>query len=74
MFADFLFKKAVSQKLGGLTPAEQDEFVGLVEKYPDLFMKLAEEFKAEIAKGRDGTEAALQVIKAHENELREIKE
>jgi len=74
MFANFLFRKAIDQKLDGMTPVEQDALVRIIEKYPDVFAKIAREFKDAVSKGKDQTQAALEVIKNHENELRVIRD
>ena len=72
MFADLLFRKAITDKLGGLSPAEQNQLVNLIEKNPDLFMKLAQDFKEKIAAGKSQNDAALEVLKNHEGQLRSL--
>lgn len=74
MFADFLLKKAIQQIPGDLSPEEQQQLVALVEKQPDLFMRLAREFDDKVAAGKSEEDAAAEVINGHGIELRSLGE
>lgn len=73
MFADDLLKKAIQQIPGELSPEEMDTVVAMIEKYPDVFMKLAQEFKNKVAAGKTKEEAAAEVIGNHQAELRALE-
>lgn len=72
MLGDFLLKKAIQQIPGDLTLEEMDKLVTMVEKYPDLFMKLAKEFKDKVTAGKSQEDAAAEVINSHGIELRAL--
>lgn len=74
MLVDFLLKKAIGQNSQGLSPAEQERLVTMVETHSVLFMKLAEEFKQKIAAGKNNEAAAMEIIQSHEAELRALGE
>ena len=65
MFADDLLKKAIQQIPGELSLEEMDTMVTMIEKYPDMFVKLTTEFKDKVAAGKTKEEAAAEGIKNH---------
>ena len=44
----------------------------MLEKDPDLFMKIAQEIQAEMKKGKDQMSAAMIVMPKYQNRLREL--
>lgn len=74
MFADDLLKKAIQQIPGELSLEEMDTMVAMIEKYPDVFMKLTTEFKDKVATGKTKEEAATEVINSHQTELHALEE
>lgn len=72
MLADFLLKKAVAENSQGLTPAEQVQLMTVIEKHPDLFMRLAEEFKQKTSAGKKPVDAATEIFNSHAAELRSL--
>jgi hypothetical protein len=66
---NFLMKKLIKSKMKDV-PADQQEMVmALVEKNPQLFMKIAEEVQAKIKSGKDQMAATMEVMQAHQAEL-----
>lgn len=58
----------------GVPDAEIDKIVTIVEKNPQLFEKIGTEIQAKVKAGRDQQGAAMEVMKAHEVELRRAME
>ena len=70
MFQNFLLKKML--RMQGVPPAQIDMFVSMIEKNPELFKKIAEEIQEKIKTGMSQTDAGMQVMKAHEEELKKL--
>ncbi len=70
MFKNFLLK-AMLKKQG--VPAEQiDMILGLMEKDPELFKKIAAEIEAETKKGKSQQDAAMYVMPKYQRELQAL--
>ncbi len=72
MFKNFLVKKMLKSQLKGVPEAEQEKLIAIIEKNPDLFMKIAQETQEAMKGGKDQMTAAMEVMKSHENELRSL--
>lgn len=48
--------------------------MNLVEKHPDLLMKLAEDFQAEMKTGKSQQDAFMAVAAKHQEELKKLKQ
>ena len=72
---DFLMRKMLATKLKGVPQAEQEKLLGMIEKNPDLFQKIASEVQEEMKRGKDQMNATMTVVKKYENEFeKSIKE
>jgi cell division septum initiation protein DivIVA len=69
---NFIAKALIKKQLKGVPEAEVDRLIALVEQNPQLFQKIAEEMKARIGSGVDQQDAAMEVMKAHEGELKAL--
>lgn len=70
MFKNFLVKKIMKSQLKNL-PKDQAEMIGaMVEKDPELFMKIAKEAQDLVKGGEDQMTAMMKVSKKYEKELR----
>lgn len=70
MFKNFLLK-AMLKKQG--VPAEQiDMILGLMEKDPELFKKIAAEIEVETKKGKSQQDAAMYVMPKYQRELQAL--
>lgn len=67
---DFLMRKMLATKLKGVPQAEQEKLLGMIEKNPDLFQKIASEVQEEMKRGKDQMNATMTVVKKYENELK----
>lgn len=63
-------RKMLQSKLKGLSQIDQDKLLGMVERNPDLFMKIAAETKEKMKEGRGEMEAAMEVMKSYQEELK----
>jgi succinate dehydrogenase flavin-adding protein (antitoxin of CptAB toxin-antitoxin module) len=72
MIKDFLIKKMMEHKMKDL-PKEQREMIEtLLEKNPDLFMKMTKEVEHKVKKeGKQEMLAMMEVGKKYQKELRE---
>lgn len=62
----------VESKMGSLPKEQQEMIVGAIQKNPDFFANLAKEIEEESKNGKDQIQAAMEVIKRHQNELQKI--
>jgi len=52
-------------------PAEQQEqMMGMLEKNPELFERIAKEVQEEVKKGKDQMSATMMVTQKYQNELK----
>ena len=72
MFKDFLVKKLLKSKLKDIPEAEQDRFIALIQKNPELFQRIALEVQEKMKNGADQMSATMEVMKSHEGELKSI--
>jgi len=70
MFQNFLLKKMLKAK--GVPEGQIDMFVGMMEKNPELFQKLALEAREKVKSGMDQTKASMEVMKKYEEELKKL--
>lgn len=65
--------KAMLKKQMKDVPPEQQEFLlGLIEKNPDFFMKIAKEVQEKTKGGMEQQSAMMMVMKEHEAELKTL--
>ncbi len=54
-------------------PAEQQEkMLDMIEKNPDFFQKIALEVQEKVKQGKDQMAATMEVMQAHQEELKKI--
>jgi len=70
MFKEFLMKKMLKAK--GASDDQINMMITLVEKNPELFQKIASEIDVKVKSGQDKERAAMEVMMAHQEELREL--
>ncbi len=72
MIKDFLMKKMIKSQMKDMPEAEQEKMIKLVTENPELFQKIALETKAKMKEGKDQMAAAMEVMQAHQEELKKI--
>ena len=70
MFKNFLLKKMLRTQ--GVPENQIDMVIGMMEKNPELFKKIAEEIKTKIDGGMDQQSAAMQVMQKYQDELKKL--
>lgn len=70
MFKNFLLKKMLRTQ--GVPEAQIEMFIGMMEKDPELFKKIAEETKAKMDAGQDQQSASMEVMRKYEAELKKL--
>ena len=74
MFKRMLMRKMLKSQMKGASDAEIEKIVEIVDKNPELFQKIAAEIQVKTKSGMDQQAASVEVMKAHEVELRRVME
>lgn len=72
MLKEFLMKKMLQSQLKNIPPAEREKILAMVEKDPNLFMRIAEEVKENMKGGKDQLAAATEVMQKHKDEIQKL--
>ena len=70
MFQNFLIRKMLRSQ--GVPEAQIEMFIQMMEKNPELFKTIAKEIEEKVKSGMSQTDAGMQVMKAHEDELKKL--
>lgn len=70
MFQNFLLKKMLRTQ--GVPEAQIEMFIKMVEKNPELFKTIANEIQEKVKGGMSQTDAGMEVMKKHEEELKKL--
>lgn len=69
---NFLMKAMLKRQLKALPADQQEMIIRAIEENPKLFETIAKEIQEKVKKGVDKQTAAMQVMMAHQNELRNV--
>lgn len=69
---DFFVRKMIESKMKDVPKEQQEMIINAFQKNPEFFAKLAQEIEAETKKGKPQMEAAMEVMKKHQDELQKI--
>lgn len=72
MLKEFLMKKMLKSKMGDMPEAEQEKMIKLVTENPEFFQKIGVEIQAKMKEGKDQMSATMEVMQAHQDELKKI--
>ncbi len=67
-----LMKKMLKSKMKDMPEAEQEKMIKLVTENPELFQKIATEIQVKMKEGKTQMAASMEVMKAHQEELKKI--
>ncbi|MFA5841227.1 MAG: hypothetical protein WC847_03100 [Candidatus Paceibacterota bacterium] len=70
MFKNFLLKKMLRTQ--GVPEAQIDMLIGMMEKNPELFQKIALEIQEKTKGGMDQMTAGMEIMKKYEAELKKL--
>lgn len=65
-------RKMLQSQTKNLPKDQQEQIMMMLEKDPDLFMKIAEEVQVEMKKGKDQMSAAMIVMPKYQAKLKEL--
>ncbi|MFA6338852.1 MAG: hypothetical protein WCW87_02255 [Candidatus Paceibacterota bacterium] len=69
---DSFLEKMLSMKLNNLPAAEKEKMMGIIKNNPDFFRKIVLEVNQKIKEGKSQLSATMEVMKAHEDELKNL--
>lgn len=72
MFKEFLMKKLIQSKLGGLPAEQQERIIALVTKNPKLFEEIAKKIKSKTDAGADQMMATMTVMKEYQKQIQQL--
>lgn len=72
MFKKFLIKKLMKSQLKNMPKDQADMLGAMMEKNPDLFMKMAKEAQELVKGGKDQMAAMMEVGKKYQKELQQL--
>ena len=72
MFKEFFLKKALQSQLKNLPENQSEVVMKAVSENPELFMQIAKEAQAKIKKGKTQEAAMMEVMTAHQDELKKL--
>lgn len=72
MIQNFFMKQLLKRQMKGIPEDQQNMILGIVEKNPDFFMKIANDIKEKVNGGMKQGDAVAAVMKANEVELKKI--
>jgi hypothetical protein len=70
MLQNFFLKTMMKKQLKGVPEDQQNMILGIIEKNPDLFMKIAHDVQERVKGGMSQNDAMMAVMKLHEGELK----
>jgi hypothetical protein len=72
MFKNFLMRKMLERQTKNLPPEQREMVMTLLEKDPDLFMKIAKEVEAEMKKGKSQMHASMAVMPKYKAQIQKL--
>ncbi|MEX0652292.1 MAG: hypothetical protein WD509_03130 [Candidatus Paceibacterota bacterium] len=72
MFKNMLMKRLLKSKMKDVPEEQQNMILGAIEKNPDFFQKIGVEIQAKMKGGKDQMTATMEVMQAHQEELRKM--
>tara|TARA_Y100001958_G_C21126831_1_gene469324 strand:+ start:187 stop:408 length:222 start_codon:yes stop_codon:yes gene_type:complete len=70
MLKKFLMKKMLKSQMKGVSEEQQEQIIGMFEKDPELFKKIAEEIQVEMKNGKDQMTASMAVMRKYQDQLK----
>lgn len=68
-FKEFLTKQLLKKQLKGVSAAEQEKIMTLINRDPEFFKRIGDEIQTEVKKGKGQMEATMHVMKMHRDHL-----
>lgn len=71
-FKNFVMKQAIKSQMKGVPQEQQDMILAAIEKNPQFFEDIAKEIEQKVKEGKSKTEASMEVMRKHQDELRKL--
>jgi len=72
---NFFMRQLLKSKMKGVIPeADQERFLDMLEKNPEIFKKIAEEAKVKMQNGKSQTEAVKEVMSKYQEDLKKLSQ
>lgn len=72
MFKKMMLRAMMAKQLKGMPKEMQEQILGMVEKNPEFFTKMAKEIQERVKRGENQMFAMQAVAKEHQNELQKM--
>lgn len=72
IFKNFLMRKLIQSKMKDVPKEEQEKLIGMIEKNPEFFQKIGQEIQAKMNGGKDQMTATMEVMQAHQEEVKKM--
>ena len=72
MLKNFLMKKMLQSKMKDVPVDQQEKMIGMIEKNPELFQKIAAEVQEKMKGGMDQMTATMEVTKKYQEDLKKL--
>ena len=69
-----LIKKMLKSQMPGVPEGEIERIAGMIDSHPELFQKIGREIESKTKSGMNQQQAAMEVMKQYEIELRRAVE
>ena len=70
MIKNFLLKKMLQSQMANVPKDQQEKILKIVTENPELFEKIAQEAQEKVKEGKDQQTAMMEVMMAHQDELK----
>lgn len=67
-----IMKKMLKSRMKGIPEDQQEKIISAMEKNPEFFQNVAKEIQAKMKEGKDQMTATMEVMQAHQSELKEV--
>ncbi len=74
MLKQFLVKQLIKSQLSKLPPEAQKMIMDIMEKNPELLMRMAQDMQAAKASGKSDQEAFVSLSEKYKDELQKLKQ
>ena len=62
----------LKRAFGNIPPEEQERIIGIINRHPEIFVKVGKSIQEKIAAGKNQTEAAQEAMQEHRAELETV--
>ena len=67
-----LMRKMIQSKMKDVPPEQQEKLIGMIQKNPDFFQKVAAEVQEKMKQGKDQMAATMEVMQKYQEDLKKV--